>query len=99
MDEIKIRKAVVEDAFMISSVIRDSYISNVAEFNSEKGSYFFVRVQSPKYYKKKIQDFRTLFVAEKNNSIIGVIGIHERLFTFFILDEYQKIGLGKKIVS
>jgi predicted GNAT family N-acyltransferase len=97
MDEIKIRKAVVEDAFMISSVIRDSYISNVAEFNSENGSYFFVRVQSPKYYKKKIQDFRTLFVAEKNNSIIGVIGIHERLFTFFILDEYQKIGLGKKL--
>jgi GNAT superfamily N-acetyltransferase len=96
---IVIRRAVADDAYGISSAIRDAFLTNVGPVNPDAGTLFFVTVQNPKYYKKKIPECISMFVAEKDNIIVGVIGIKGGLAPFFIIPDFQRQGIGKKLFS
>lgn len=97
--ELIFRRATTDDAFGISSLVRDAFLTNVAPYNNEKGSLFFVRVQNPSYFQKKISEWPSVFVAEKDRTIIGVIAMSDRISSFWVLHDYQKQGIGKKLFS
>jgi len=96
---ITIRKAVPEDADKISRVVHDSFLADVAPENSKEGVDFFLRVQSAAYFRKKMPEFISAYVAEKSGEIIGVIALGKKLSTFFILPEHQRSGVGKRLLS
>lgn len=96
---ITIRKAVPEDAEGVCRVVHEAFVADVAPENSKEGVEFFLRVQNPAYFTKKIPAFVSAYVAEKAGEIIGVIAIGKKLSTFFILPEHQRSGVGKRLLS
>jgi len=99
--DITVRAATRSDAYAICSVIREAFLTDVAPLNSAKGTAFFLTVQSVPYYRRKIGEWKTVYVAEAAGLVVGVIGLHDRnrISPFFVLPDYQRRGVGRRLLA
>ena len=97
--QFTIRKTLVRDAYAIAAVIREAFLVDCAPVNSETGILFFVKVQNPGYFKRKVPEFISAYVAEQDGMVVGEIAMSEGISSLFVLPEYQKMGIGKRLIA
>lgn len=109
---IKIRTVTIQDSREICEIQRETWIStyqsekeNISKSDLEEYTKTWISIRNIEYFKALIKkEDQTWLVAEFNNRVVGHIRIihkktHDEIDMFYILPNYQNIGIGKKLLA
>lgn len=96
---IKIRKAIPADAGAISELMIPLVTEFISYEYTEQGTTVMLTSMTPEVIRSNIDIAYEYFVAEENNTIVGVLGIKQgnHLFHCFVDKNYHRKHLGSKL--
>lgn len=110
MNNINIRKSNINDLKSIQELNNELFKLEYNNFDSDLIISWPFEEEGKKYFIDMINN-QSIFVAEKDNDIVGYLaGTIDKKFTYvdkktaeidnlFILDEYRNLGIGKMLIS
>jgi len=99
---IKIRKVKDKDIQAISTICMDSFLRSVAETlpDEDEGISTFSTIAASESFLNRMTEDNLILVAEIHEEIKGIIELKEgrHIAMLFIDHEYQKKGIGRKLI-